>query len=70
MEGKGKRVEEKEVEKKGKREKVVLGNVLFVFVHNQTVWISASESAGSVPSTQSRKREVGTVALWPHARAC
>ena len=31
MEGKEKRVEEKEVEK-GKREKVVLGKVLFVFL--------------------------------------
>ena len=31
MEGKEKRVKEKE-EKKGKREKVVLGKVLFVFV--------------------------------------
>ena len=34
------------------------------------LWASASEPAGSVPSTQSQKREVGTIALWPHARAC
>ena len=34
MEGKEERVEEKEEGKKGKREKVVLGKVLFFF-HNQ-----------------------------------
>ena len=31
------------------------------------LWASASEPAGSVPSTQSQKREVGTITLWPHA---
>ena len=31
---------------------------------------SASEPAGSVPSTQSQKREVGTIALWSQARVC
>ena len=40
------------------------------FVHNQLLWGSVSEQAISVPATQSQKREVGTIALWPHARAC
>ena len=44
--------------------------VLFFFFHNHILWASASEPAGSVPSTQSQKREMGTIALWPHARAC
>ena len=39
-------------------------------IHNQRVWASASEPAGSVSTTQSQKREVGTIARWPHARAC
>ena len=34
------------------------------------LWTSGSEAADSVPATQSPKREVGTVALWPQARAC
>ena len=54
--------------KKGKREKVVLGKGLFF--HNQNLWASARVPTGSVPATQSQKREVGTIALWPHARAC
>ena len=41
-----------------------------VFFHNQILWASARVPAGSVPATQSQKREVGTIALWPHARAC
>ena len=70
MEGQEKRVEEKKEEKR-KREKVVLAKVLFVFFFSQSIlWASASEPAGSVPATQSQKREVGTIALWPHARAC
>ena len=39
---------------------------IFLFL----LWASASEPAGSMPATQSQKREVGTIALWPHARAC
>ena len=34
------------------------------------LWASASEPAGSVPSTVSKEREVGNIALWPQARAC
>ena len=44
--------------------------VLLCFFHNQNLWVSASEPAGSMPSTQSQKREVGTIALWPQARVC
>ena len=33
----------------------------FCFHH---LWASASEPAGSMPTTQSPKREVGTIALW------
>ena len=33
-------------------------------------WAYARVPTGSVPATQSQKREVGTIALWPHARAC
>ena len=47
-----------------------LQSVCFFFFHNQFLWASASEPAGSVPATQSQEREVGTIALWPHARAC
>ena len=28
------------------------------------------ELIDTVPSTQSQKREVGTITLWPHARVC
>ena len=43
---------------------------LGVFFFSQSIlWGSASEQAGSVPSTQSQEREVGSIALWPHARA-
>ena len=48
-------------------------NSLFLslfFFHNQILWASARVPTGSVPATQSQKREVGTIALWPHARAC
>ena len=71
VEGKGKEWKKKRW-KKGKREKVVLGKVLFCFFFfsQSILWASASEPAGSVPATQSREREVGTIALWPHARAC
>ena len=41
-----------------------------VLIHNQILLASSSEPTGSVPSTQSQKRDVGTIALWPHARAC
>ena len=35
-----------------------------VFFYSQSfLWASASEPAGSVPTTQSQKREVGTIAL-------
>ena len=44
--------------------------IFVFFFHNQILWASASEPAGSVPTTQSQKREVGTIAPWPHARAC
>ena len=40
------------------------------FYSQSILWASASEPAGSVPATQSQEREVGTIALWPHARAC
>ena len=40
------------------------------FYSQSNLWASASEPAGSVPATQSQEREVGTIALWPHARAC
>ena len=33
-------------------------------------WASVSEPAESMSSTQYRKREVGTIARWPHAMAC
>ena len=36
--------------------------------HSQSkLWASARVPAGSVPSTQPQKREVGTITLWPHA---
>ena len=34
------------------------------------LWASARVPAGSVPTTQSQKREVWTIMLWHHARAC
>ena len=40
------------------------------FIHNKQLWASASEPTGSVPTTQSPERKVGTIALWPLARAC
>ena len=75
VEGKEKRVEEKEEEKREKGKsgfgKSPFYFCLTVFFFSQsTLWASASEPAGSVPSAQSQKREVGTIALWPHARAC
>ena len=33
------------------------------------MWASVSVPTDSVPTTQSPKREVGTIALWPQARA-
>ena len=41
-----------------------------IIVHYPILWASVSEPAGSVPTTQSQKREVGTIVLWPHARVC
>ena len=40
------------------------------FFSQSNLWASARVPTGSVPATQSQKREVGTIALWPHARAC
>ena len=40
------------------------------FIHNQQLWASASEPTGSMPTTQSPERKVGTITLWPQARAC
>ena len=34
------------------------------------LWASARVPTGSMPATQSQKREVGTIALWPHVRVC
>ena len=42
----------------------------FFFFSQSNLWASARVPTGSVPATQSQKREVGTIALWPHARAC
>ena len=41
----------------------------FMFT-SMILWASARVPAGSMPSTQSQQREVGTIALWPQARAC
>ena len=42
----------------------VIGVLFLLPFHNQILWASARVPAGSVPSTQSQKREVGTIALW------
>ena len=34
------------------------------------MWASVSVPTDSVPTTQSLKRKVGTIMLWPQARAC
>ena len=63
-----------------KREKVVLAKVLFVlfdcvfasslFIHNQNCGhLSVNLLAACYPHSL-KKREVGMIALWPHARAC
>ena len=41
-----------------------------LFYSQSNLWASASALTDRVPATQSLKREVGTVALWPQARAC
>ena len=50
-----------------KDDEQVLSLAINAFFHNQ-MWASVSELADSVPSTQSHKREVGTIMLWLHAR--
>ena len=44
--------------------------ICLLSVHNQQLWASASEPTGSVPTTQSPERKVGTIVLWPLARVC
>ena len=44
--------------------------VVPLFYSQTKLWASARVPTGSVPTTQSQKREVGTIALWPHARVC
>ena len=39
-------------------------------VHNQVLCASVCVPIDSVPTTQSLKRVVGTIVLWPQARAC
>ena len=42
-----------------------------VFFYSQSIlWASVSVPTDSVPTTQSPKREVGTIALWPQAMVC
>ena len=51
---------------KREREKVVLGKVHF---HNQTCGVLPVNLLAAC-QPHSLKREVGTIALWPHARVC
>ena len=40
-------------------------------VFSQSImWASVKVPTDSMPTTQSPKRKVGTIALWPQARAC
>ena len=48
--------------------KEICNSCICVFHH--TVWYYASEPDYSVRTTQSPKRDVGTIALWPLVRAC
>ena len=44
---------------------------MMMIVFSQSIlWASARVPAGSVPPTQSQKKEVGTIAPWPQARVC
>ena len=52
------------------RSSVLTIRVISSCFSQSNVWASARVPTGSVPCTQSQKREVGTIALWPHARAC
>ena len=39
--------------------------------HSQSImWASVRVPTDNMPTTQSPKREVGTIARWPHAKAC
>ena len=42
---------------------------LYIFYSQSILWASVSVPTDSVPTTQSPKREVGTIALWPQAGA-
>ena len=42
----------------------------FEFRPLSIMWASARVPTDSVPTTQSPKREVGTITLWPQARVC
>ena len=54
-------------EKKKRKGKGLMG---FLKIHNQQLWASVRVPTDSVPTTQSPKRRVGTIAIWPQARAC
>ena len=43
---------------------------MLVFLITIKLSTSVSEPTGSEPTPQSPMREVGTIALWPQARAC
>ena len=43
----------------------------FFFYHSQSImWASVRVPTDNMPTTQSPKREVGTIVLWPQAKAC
>ena len=44
-------------------------STVILFFSQSIMWASVSVPTDSVPTTQSPKREVGTIALWPQARA-
>ena len=39
-------------------------------LNNQELWASVSEQTDSMPTTQSSKRKVRTISIWPLVRAC
>ena len=41
-----------------------------LFSSQSIMWASFNLPTDSAPTTQSPKRKVGTIALWPQARAC